>query len=117
MYMHVYNKYKKIISWNFTKQLYCVLTLILSSTSYQSSLDGAPSPYFYFLLNFAYIQLFSSQVLSNSPLCFLYSFLVSVVTPGFILSTEDLQVGTIDEKDHGTFVPLGLSYLPQYDFF
>lgn len=71
---------------------------------------------FYFLLHFAYIQLFPSEVLSNSPLCFLHSFLVSVVTPGFILSTEDLEVGTIDEKDQGTFVPLGLSYLSMIFF-
>jgi hypothetical protein len=41
-------------------------------------------------------------------------FLPSVVTPSSILMPEDMELGTTDEKEHVTFVFLGLGSTTQY---
>ena len=50
-------------------------------------------------------------------LCSLFTFLVSEVTPGYILTSEDLELGTTDERDHATFVFPGLDCLTLYNSF
>lgn len=51
---------------------------------------------------------------SHSPFFIL---LVSVVTPGYIFISEDLELVATDEKEQVTFVFLGLVYLTQHYLF
>jgi hypothetical protein len=50
--------------------------------------------------------------LGNSPR---FHFLVSAVTPSCVLTSEDLELGALDEREHVMFAFLGLCYLTQYD--
>lgn len=45
----------------------------------------------------------------------LFALLVPVVTPGYVLPSEDLELGASHEGDHALFVFLGLAYLAQYN--
>ena len=45
----------------------------------------------------------------------LYVYLVSVITPFCKLTLENLELRTADEREHVTFVFLGLGYLTQYN--
>lgn len=45
-----------------------------------------------------------------------FSFLVSEVTPGHILTFEDLELGTSDEREHETLIFPYLGYLTQLTF-
>lgn len=47
----------------------------------------------------------------------LFNFLVCLVTPDCVVATEDLELGVPSEREHVTFVFLGLSYVTQYDIF
>lgn len=58
-------------------------------------------------------MLFPSQTTKLS----LYTFLVSELTPCFVLIYTNFKVGTADEREHETFVFLSLGYLSQYDLF
>lgn len=46
-----------------------------------------------------------------------YTFLVSEVTWGYLLTIEDLYLVSIKEGEHITFVFLGLKQNTQYDIF
>jgi hypothetical protein len=43
--------------------------------------------------------------------------LLSAVTPGYVLTSEDLELGALDEGDPAMFVFLGLGFFTQYDLF
>lgn len=40
---------------------------------------------------------------------------LSVVSPGYVLTSEDVKLGTVDEKEHAMFVLLGPGSLTQYN--
>lgn len=46
-----------------------------------------------------------------------YTFLVDAFTPCFVLTYEDLELGTADEGGSEAFVFLRLGYLIQYNLF
>lgn len=46
-----------------------------------------------------------------------FTFQCSVVTPGYILTSENLQLRTSDEREYVTYVFLGLCHLTQYTLF
>ena len=48
---------------------------------------------------------------------FFLTFLVSAITPDYVLMSEDLELGTSDESEYVMVVFLGLDYITQYDFF
>lgn len=47
----------------------------------------------------------------------LFIFLVSAVAPGYVLTSDNLEMEASDAWEHGMFVFLGLSYFTQYDLF
>lgn len=44
-------------------------------------------------------------------------FLVSAVTLGYVLTSEDLELGASNKKEHMMFVFLALGYFIHYDLF
>lgn len=38
-----------------------------------------------------------------------------MVSPGYVLTSEDVKLGTVDEKEHAMFVLLGPGSLTQYN--
>lgn len=44
-----------------------------------------------------------------------FDFKVSAVALGYVLTSEDVELGASDESEHVTFVFLYLGYLIQYD--
>lgn len=44
-------------------------------------------------------------------------FLFSEVTPEYVLTPEDLELGASDERGHVTFVFMGMGFLTKYVFF
>lgn len=50
-------------------------------------------------------------------LCSSFPFLVSKVTPGYVLTSKDLELGASDKRELMKFVFLGLGYFSQYDLF
>ena len=46
-----------------------------------------------------------------------FTFLVSAVTPGYVSTSQDLELGTSSEGEHVTFAFLDLGYLTQHDIF
>lgn len=50
------------------------------------------------------------------PIIFPFTLLTSAVTQGYIIKSEDLELWTIDEREHTIFVFLCLHYLTQYIF-
>lgn len=53
--------------------------------------------------------------LKKIPLHVCFGLLVSVVTPGRRLTSEELNLGSADEREYAASVFLGLGYLPQCD--
>ena len=68
---------------------------------------------FCFLLHVTCILLFLSRATQLSP----YTFLVEAFTPCFVLTYEDLELGTADKEGSEAFVFLRLGYLTQYNLF
>lgn len=68
----------------------------------------------YFILHYLYLAI----ILPRFPhLWSLYTSLNSVVTPYCTLISENLQLGTTNEKEHGVFVFPSLSFITQYNIF
>lgn len=60
--------------------------------------------------------LFSSLPCSPcSPHRLFFTFLTSSVTPGYMLTSEDLERGNTDKKEHAKSVFLDLGYFTQHD--
>lgn len=41
--------------------------------------------------------------------------MVSVITPGYVLTSDNLEMGIIDEREHVAFVFLSLACITQYN--
>lgn len=71
-----------------------------------------PPVFFHFpFYSTCFLLLYSLQL---SPLWSLFDFLVSSVTPGYILKSKYSEIRPTNEKKNSAFVSLGLGYLTQY---
>lgn len=79
-----------------------------------SSPIKVPPIFFHFSLHITCISLFASFALLSPPLFSTlpdygpFGFLVSVVTPGYTLTSEELELGTEEQRECATLVFLGL---------
>lgn len=76
----------------------------------------------FFFVNFAlqttWTLLLTPLYCSPTPLPLQWSYfpcLVSAVTPGFVLTSEDFELGISNAKEHVTFIFLGVGYLTKYN--
>lgn len=106
-----------------------VLYIILDSDMILYNSLRYPYCYIIHFHPFFFLILSSSLSLIKDPLCFSafhlqfscsnlwspFTFLISVITPGYILISDDL--GMTDERKHAKFVFWGLAYLTQYHHF
>jgi hypothetical protein len=87
-----------------------------SSCIYFPSSSLIRDPGFSYSLQITCTLLFPSPLLPNPQQCSCFTFLVSPVIPGCVLTYEDVDLGGSEEREHGLLVFLGLGFLNQCDF-
>jgi len=69
----------------------------------------------YFLHQISCVSPLSVTPDSSTPATVPFTFLVSIVTPGYLLTSKNWELKASDEEQHKMFFFLGLDYLIQYD--
>lgn len=84
-----------MISYDFFRRSHCYFTIF----SHSSTFISLPAFPLHFLLQFTFVGLFLSLLLFLFSTLFLFTLLVSTVTPGYALKSKDFELETNKQKE------------------